>query len=127
MVKNIWSQIKIFCTEHVDEKGKPVWKPLIEDEYGHPVFICACHFPKTEKNKYGYEEGEEKCMNSVSFEDCQKVVHKFQERLEQDYMSRVESNYVGMRLPHKKYDVKVIHQSEEHFFIGFSRKNRNEY
>ena len=126
MVKNFWKQIRLYCMEHgKDKDGKLVLKPMIEDNYGHATYNCACCFEKSDDNPDGYEDGNEKCSNIISFEDYQKIVSKLHDTFEADQMSHTEVNYTGMRIPNKKYIVRVTKHSERHIDIALERRVKN--
>ncbi|MCR5367876.1 hypothetical protein [Eubacterium sp.] len=123
MVKDFWKQVRLYCMEHgKDSFGKLILKPMIEDQYGHALMKCACCAEKSETNKDGYEELDDKCSNSINFEEYQKIVSKLHDTIEADASSRIETDYTGMRIPNKKYIVRVIKQNDRHFDIGIERK-----
>ena len=123
MVKDFWKQVRLYCMEHgKDSFGKPILRPMIEDQYGHALMNCACCAEKSETNKDGYEDLADKCSNSINFEEYQKIVSKLHDTIEADASSRFETDYTGMRIPNKKYIVRVIKQNDRHFDIGIERK-----
>lgn len=115
MLKNIWSQISFFCSDH--KKPIPMY---VRESNGKQYYACSHELKKDDDHPFGYDpdKGESSCGQKLTFQTAGQIVDRISALIEDDLKDGTVTDYAGYRFNIKNVEVTVIKQTNTEIKIG---------
>lgn len=115
MLKNIWSQISFFCTDH--KKPIPMY---VRESNGRQYYACSHELRKDGEHPFGFDpaKDESPCWQKLPFQTAEKIVERISTLIEEDMQNGTITDYTGYRFKVRNVEVTVIKQTSTEIKIG---------